>query len=127
MTSAMKEGTIYLVDLDFEYKMWKNHLEWFLRDLKIVKDRNEEIVRMHGPHELNSVEKLVLDEYEQRLNKMLGRIKNREQEMQYYNKDFPVTLNHPYAKEHFELRQKMKQITAEVIGKISDLIEELSI
>jgi len=123
----MKEGKIHLVDLDFEYKMWKNHIEWFLRDLKIIRDRNEEIAGGLGHGELNTVEEMIIDEYEQQLKKMQGRIKTQEQELQYYNKDFPVTSDHQYVKEHMELRDKAEQLSNEVIAKISDLINELSI
>ncbi|PWD98492.1 hypothetical protein [Marinilabilia rubra] len=123
----MKEGKIHLVDLDFEYKMWKNHIEWFLRDLKIVRDRNEEISQGLGHGELNTVEEMIIDEYEQQLKKMQGRIKTQEQELQYYNKDFPVTPDHQYVKEHMDLRGKMERMSNEVIDKISDLIKELSV
>lgn len=123
----MKEGKIHLVDLDFEYKMWKNHIDLFLRDLRIIRDRNEEIADGLRHVELNTVEEIIIDEYEQQLKKMLGRIKTQEQELQYYNKDFPVTPDHQYVKEHLVLRARMESMTDEVIAKISDLIEELSI
>ncbi|WP_462317945.1 hypothetical protein [Marinilabilia sp.] len=123
----MKEGKIHLVDLDFEYKMWKNHVDWFLRDLRIIRDRNKEIAGGLGHTELNTVEEMIIDEYEQQLKKMQGRIKTQEQELQYYNKDFPVTPDHQYVKEHIELRSKMEKMSNEVIAKISDLIKELSV
>ncbi|WP_016779130.1 hypothetical protein [Anaerophaga thermohalophila] len=123
----MKEGEIYLMDLDFEYKMWKNHIDWFLRDLSIIRSRNEEIANGKGKKELNAVEEMVIDDYEDQLKRMLKRIKTQEQEMQYYNKDFPVTPRHQYVIEHLELRRRMEQVTNDVIAKISDLIKELSI
>ncbi|WP_234409024.1 hypothetical protein [Marinilabilia salmonicolor] len=65
----MKEGKIHLIDLDFEYKMWKNHLEWFLRDLKIIRERNNEIAGGKGKKELNAVEEMILDEWEDQIKK----------------------------------------------------------
>lgn len=123
----MKEGEIFLMDLDFEYKMWKNHIDWFLRDLTIIRNRNEEIANGRGQKELNAVEEMVIDDYEDQLKRMLKRIKTQEQEMQYYNKDFPVTTDHQYVIEHLELRCRMEQVSNNVIAKISDLIKELSI
>ena len=123
----MKEGKIHLIDLDFEYKMWKNHIDWFLRDLKIIRDRNIEIAGGKGQKELNSVEEMVLEEWEDQLKKMMGRIKTQEQELQYYNKDFPVTQDHQYIQEHLGLRTRMEKLSQNVIAKISDLIKELSI
>ncbi|WP_010662735.1 hypothetical protein [Marinilabilia salmonicolor] len=123
----MKEGKIHLIDLDFEYKMWKNHLEWFLRDLKIIRERNNEIAGGKGKKELNAVEEMILDEWEDQIKKMTGRIKTQEQELQYYNKDFPITPDHQYFDEHLELRQRMEKLSNNIIAKISDLIKELSV
>ena len=124
----MKEENIYLIDLDFEYKIWKNHIEWFLRNLKIIRDRNSEVngeIRKEGY--LNSVEEMILDEWEDHLKKMLGRIKTREEELQYYHKDFPVAPGHKYIEDHFDLRNKMEELSDNAIAKISDLIRELRI
>lgn len=123
----MKEGKIHLIDLDFEYKMWKNHLEWFLRDLKIIRERNNEIAGGQGKKELNAVEEMILDEWEDQIKKMMGRIKTQEQELQYYNKDFPITPDHQYFEEHLGLRERMEKLSNNVIAKISDLIKELSV
>ena len=123
----MKDGKIHLVDVDFEYKIWKNHIDWFLRDFKIIRERNKELDQEEGQRALNTVEEMIIEEYEQQLKKMLGRIKTQEQELQYYNKDFPVTPGHQYIKEHLDLRLLMEKISHEVIAKISDLIKELSV
>jgi hypothetical protein len=123
----VKEVKIPCIAREFEYKLWKNHIEWFLRDLKIIRDRNYEIAGGHGKKELNSVEEMILDEWEDQLKKMKGRIQNREEELQYYNKDFPVTPDHQYIKEHVDMRKGMEKLSADVIAKISDLIKELSV
>jgi hypothetical protein len=123
----MKQGNIHLIDLDFEYKIWKSHIEWFLRDLKIIRDRNYEIRGEHGKKELNAVEEMIIDEWEYQLKKMMGRIKNREEELQYYHKDFPVPPGHQYIKEHIDMRKGMEKLSADVIAKLSDLIKELRV
>lgn len=124
----MKQGDIHLIDLDFEYKIWKNHIEWFLRDLKIIRDRNYEIKEEHQKKELlNAVEEMILDEWEDYLKKMLGRIKTREEELQYYHKDFPIGSGHQYFKDHLDLRKQMEKLSENAIAKISDLIRELSV
>ncbi|SFE07659.1 hypothetical protein [Thermophagus xiamenensis] len=122
----MKEGEITLMDLEFEYKMWKNHIDWFLQDLKIVRERNDELKRGLSREGLNEVEEMILEEYESQLERMQKRIQTQEREMQYYNKDFPVTPNHQYVVEHLDLRRQMEKLSGEVIDKISDLIKELS-
>ena len=127
-SSTMKEGDIHLIDLDFEYKIWKNHIEWFLRDLKTIRDRNSEVSGESGKKgRLNTVEEMILDEWEDQLKKMMGLIKNREEELQYYNKDFPVASGHQYFKEHLEIRMKMEKLSSDVIAKLTDLISELRV
>jgi len=116
-----------MVDLSFEYKMWKNHIDWFLQGLNIIRDRNNELSRGHGGKELNIVEEMILEDYENQLKQMLKKIKTQEQEMQYYNKDFPIDNKHQYVNEHLGLRCQMEKLTIEVVDKISDLIKELSI
>lgn len=114
------------MDLEFEYKMWKNHIDWFLQDLKIVRERNDELKRGLSRDGLNEVEEMILEEYESQLERMQKRIQTQEREMQYYNKDFPVTPKHQYVVEHLDLRRQMEKLSGEVIDKISDLIKELS-
>ncbi len=123
----MKESGIHMVDLDFEYKIWKNRLEGFLKDLKIIRKRNQSIESGQGAPELNPVELMILDEHEAQLKRMLGRLAAQEQEMQYYNKDFPITASHQYIIEHLELRDRMKRLTDNFLAKMYDLLEELSI
>jgi hypothetical protein len=122
----MREGKIYLIDLDFEYKIWKSHIDWFLRDLKIIRHRNLDVAGGQGHRNLNAVEEMIVEDYEQQLKMMRGRIKTQEQALQYYNKDFPVTPNHQYVLDHLELRTRMEKLSNEMIAKISDLINELS-
>lgn len=123
----MKQGMIHLIDLDFEYKIWKNRLEGFLKDLKIIHKRNHALESGESGLELNAIELMVLNEHEAQLKKMLGRITVQEQELQYYNKDFPITANHQYITEHLELRGRMKDLSDSFMAKISALMGELGI
>jgi hypothetical protein len=123
----MKEGVIHLVDLDFEYKIWKNRLEGFLKDLKIIRKRNQSIESGQGAPELNAVELMILDEHEAQLQKMMGRLVVQEQELQFYNKDFPITPLHQYITEHMELRDRMERLTQSFQAKMTDLVEALRI
>ncbi len=123
----MKQGEVHLIDLDFEYKIWKNRLEGFFKDLKIIRKRNQALESGESDLELNAVELMVLNEHEAQLKKMLGRITVQEQELQYYNKDFPITAEHQYITEHLELRERMKALSDSCMAKITGLIEELGI
>ncbi len=123
----MKGGKINMVDLDFEYKMWKNRLDLFVKEIKILKDRNEEVKDEQFIDELNTVELMVLDEHTEQLKKLINRIKVQEDELRFYNKDFPITKAHQYFKDHEALRDKMNDISKIHFYRVSDLISALGI
>ncbi len=123
----MKGGKINLVDLDFEYKLWKNRLVLFIKEIEIIKNRNDEVKNETFIDELNTVELMVLDEHIDQLQKLSNRIKVQENELQFYNKDFPVTPEHQYFKEHELLRDKMNEISKIHLYRVADLIKALGI
>jgi hypothetical protein len=123
----MKGGNINLIDLDFEYKVWKNRLKLFIKEIEILKDRNEEVKGEEFITELNTVELMVLDEHSEQLKKLENRIKVQENELQFYNKDFPITQAHQYYKDHEVLRNKMEDISKVHFYRVADLIKALGI
>lgn len=123
----MKNGDVNLMDLDYEYKLWKNRLDCYVREIRLIKERNREVTNSRPGKELNDVEMMVLEEHESQLNQLLNRIKVQEQEMQYYNKDFPVTHGHEYVVEHQKIRDKMGRLCSIHTEKVDDLINELGI
>lgn len=123
----MKDGKINMVDLDFEYKMWKNRLTLFVTEIEVLKNRNEEVKTEVFIEELNEVELMVLDEHTDQLKKLSNRIKVQENELQFYNKDFPITKAHQYYKDHEILRDKVKDISNIHFYRVADLIKALGI
>ncbi|MCU4156139.1 hypothetical protein J1N10_09120 [Carboxylicivirga sp. A043] len=123
----MKGGNINLIDLDFEYKLWKNRLALFVKEIDILKDRNNEVKHEQNIVELNTVELMVLDEHTEQLNKLANRIKVQENELQFYNKDFPITQKHQYYRDHEELRAKMEDISKVHFNRVTDLTKALGI
>jgi hypothetical protein len=123
----MKQGEISLIDLDFEYKLWKNRLDGYMKEIQVIKSRSSELSKSRPGKELNSVELMVLDEHETQLNQLLNRIKVQEQEMQYYNKDFPITDAHQYISEHKKIREKMMRLCTIHLERVDDLIDALGI
>ena len=123
----MKNGNINMVDLDFEYKLWKNRLSLFIKEIEILKNRNEEVKAETYFTELNEVELMVLDEHIDQLKKLQNRIKVQENELQYYNKDFPITTDHQYFIDHDQLRKKMESISKIHLDRVTDLVNALGI
>jgi hypothetical protein len=123
----MKTGDVGLKDLDYEYKLWKNRLDCYISEIQIIKVRNNDVAETKPGKELNSVEMMVLEEHESQLNQLLNRIKVQEQEMQFYNKDFPVTHAHEYMLEHQKIRGKMDRLCTIHLERVDDLINELGV
>lgn len=126
-STAMKEGSIFLTDLEFEYRLWKNRLSYYLKELALLKARNEELLQRDEARAMNTVELMVLEDHESELQQLEKRIKVQEEEMQYYNKDFPITPTHEYMGAHLILRDKINRICALHRDKADDLLRALGI
>jgi len=123
----MKSGYINLVDLDFEYKIWKNRLELFRKEISIILDRNEEVKSEVGIDDLPENELKNIEEHDSELTYLYNRIKVQEQELHYYNKDFPITSEHQFHKEHELIRDKVEVISKKHIGYMASLMNMLSL
>ncbi len=123
----MKSGYINLVDLDFEYKIWKNRLELFRKEIKIVLERNEEVKGEETIDELPGEELERIDEHYQELTYLLNRIKVQEQELHFYNKDFPITPDHQFHTEHEQIKEKVEETSKKHIECVADLMNKLSL
>ncbi len=123
----MKQGNILLVDLEFEYKLWKKRLELFIRELRFFCDRNDELRLLNGRKELEAKKIDALMAHRKMLETLLNRIKVQEQELQYYNKDFPITEMHQYFVDHIELRDQMQRTINDHMQITEELLNDLSI
>ena len=123
----MKQGNILLVDLEFEYKLWKKRLELFIRELRFFCDRNDELRLLNGRKELDAMKIDALMAHRKMLETLLNRIKVQEQELQYYNKDFPITEMHQYFVDHIELRDQMQRTLNDHMQITEELLNDLSI
>ncbi len=123
----MKQGNILLVDLEFEFKLWKKRLELFIRELRFFCDRNDELRLLNGRKELEAKKIDALMAHRKMLETLLNRIKVQEQELQYYNKDFPITEMHQYFVDHIELRDQMQRTLSDHMQITEELLNDLSI
>lgn len=123
----MKNGTINIVDLDFEYKMWKTRLRLFIEEIELIRNRNEEVKSEPYINELNAVELLVLDEHTDELSKLRNRIVVLEDELQLYQHDFPIDTAHQCFKEHQKLRTKLERTSVIHLERVADLINALGV
>ena len=123
----MKNGTIDLMDIEFEYKIWKKRLELFICEVDILTKRNQILSPERKKKALNSIELLALEEHKDNLEKLKSRIKIKEQELKFYNKDFPITEKHEYFIDHLELRTKNNQVQDIHLDRVTDIIKEIGV
>ncbi len=123
----MKQGNILLIDLEFEYKLWKRRLELFDREMRCFCSRNDELRSLKGRKELDAAQIDELMKHQKNVESLLNRIKVLEQELQYYNKDFPITAMHQYFVDHIDLRDRIQQALDEHIHLSQELLDALSV
>ncbi len=118
----MKNGVIQLIDLEFEYKIWKKRLDLFSSEVDLIMNRNTNLPEDEKYKSLNAVELLALEEHKEALVKLKSRIKTKEQELTFYNKDFPITETHDYFLDHLELRRKNEKLLQLHLERVSDIV-----
>ena len=123
----MKQGYINLVDLDFEYKLWKLRIELFNKEMSIIKDRNEEVNAEANIEGLSQVELASIEKHIENVNQIFSSIKVQEQELHFYNKDFPITVNHQFFIEHEVIRERVVDISKKHNDYFAQLMSELTI
>ena len=123
----MKRGYINLLDLDFEYKIWKLRIELFKKEISIIKERNEEVKHEETIKELPSDELDRIEKHLDELTYLFNRIKVQEQELRFYNKDFPITPEHQYYKDHVSIKDSAEELSKKHIEYMTYLMNILSL
>ncbi len=123
----MKNGSIQLMDIELEHILWKKRLDLFVSEVNLMISHNQKLPEERKKDALNSIELLALEEHKDNLIKLKSRIDIKEQELKFYNKDFPITEDHEYFKDHLELRQKNHQLLDIHLDRIRDIIKEIGV
>ncbi len=123
----MKNGSIQLMDIELEHILWKKRLDLFVTEVNLMISHNQKLPEERKKDALNSIELLALEEHRDNLTKLKSRIGIKEQELKFYNKDFPITEDHEYFIDHLELRQKNHQLLDIHLDRIRDIIKEIGV
>jgi hypothetical protein len=106
----MREGTIHILDLDFEFKLWKNRLIHFQTELEII---HGQIFVLNKEHPAFGISEDKLKElvYQQNfIRKSQNKIETMEQEMALYAQDYPINENHAHYLLHEEIRKEIERL-----------------
>lgn len=106
----MKEGKIEILDLDFEYKLWKNKLCCYNKEIELMKHRIESLKQEHPGFNINKKNITILETQLKAVEQVKNRIKTMEQEMAYYAVDYPILTRHSHYVEHEKIRLEMENV-----------------
>jgi hypothetical protein len=106
----MKDGNIEILDLDFEYKLWKNKLQFYAKELEIMNKRVEVLKKEHSRFLFDEKNKITLEKQQEALETIKNKIKTMEFEMGYYAVDYPISNKHSHYIEHEKIRTEIEKI-----------------
>lgn len=106
----MKHGNIEILDLDFEFKLWKNKLSFLLTEVDLLKDRIHVLTREKVEWEINNKFNILLQIQSNAIRSLEKNIRTQEQEMAFYAEDYPIDTKHIHYTVHENIRLEMDKI-----------------
>lgn len=106
----MKHGNIQILDLDFEYKLWKNKLLFFSNEIELLLDRLEVLKREKPSFYINDSEHEIVLSQQDVVQNLKNKIKTMEQEMAFYAEDYPVNQRHSHYLMHESIRNEIEKV-----------------
>jgi hypothetical protein len=108
--SVATKKFIYISDLHYEHRLWRNELSFYKDELSILENRlNEIIAKNYDPEVTASV-----DSYQNRfdlqrdhISELKHRIKKHEQFLVEYAETHPIAVDHIHFQDHTQLREDM--------------------
>jgi hypothetical protein len=124
----MPYRNIYITDLDFDYKLWKNKLQYYQNELAIYDHRLEEIKANPGNKiletEIRSFQNS-LHHMQHQAHKIDSAIRNSEDEIACFIKDYPISQQHEHFKDHDHIRREMNSLEVHMKALKDDLYNEM--
>ncbi|MEN7548207.1 hypothetical protein AAG747_09820 [Rapidithrix thailandica] len=123
----MIKDAIYPVDIDFEYKLWKNRLSYYQNELLILQHRLKELLDEH-PELLETTQRFnkLIDTFISREIHLQNLIKVQEESIDYYLKDYPISPLHEHFREHEKIKENIEQLDAEYAIFFDEFIENFN-
>lgn len=106
----MKDGNIEILDLDFEYKLWKNKLQFYQNELELMKRRVGVLEKEQDGFNFSEKQHIILDKQLEAVEIVKNKIKTMEFEMGYYAVDYPISSKHSHYTEHEKIRIEIKKL-----------------
>lgn len=108
----MKTGKIQILDLDFEYKLWKNRLVFYAREIEYLFDRIKVIKREEPSFSFGKEKTKRLRAHQKSILHIRNRIVTLEHEIAFYAGDYPIDQNHQHYVNHEIIRDGVMKVVA---------------
>jgi hypothetical protein len=122
----MKTGNIEILDLDFEYKLWKNKLAFWLTEIELLKDRVHVLSREQPEWVFDNKLMKTMDIQYGAIKEIQNQISTQEQEMAFYSEDYPIDTRHVHYISHEKIRNEVEKLNQRQIDILSDIYPGLS-
>lgn len=105
-----KNKFIFLRDLHYEHRLWRNELAFYKQELDILEERLNEIIAKNTNHDVEAR----VDSYQNRfdlqrdhISELKHRIKKHEHFLAAYAEEHPIAIDHVHFTDHAALREDM--------------------
>lgn len=117
----MKKGNIQILDLDFEYKLWKNRLMFFETEMELLLDRSTVLMHEHKTWKMDDSIHKRLQEHLRAVEILQSRILTQEQEMALYAEDYPIDIQHSHYSVHEGIREEIERVSQQHAVTFSEI------
>ncbi len=105
----MKSGIIQILDIDFEYKLWKNKLVYYKLEIELLIDRSRVLTKECNERKLSRQDAMLLSLQLDIVKSLLNKIRSQELEMALYAEDYPITRKHTHFYVHEKIREEIEK------------------
>ncbi|MBK8555543.1 MAG: hypothetical protein IPL65_07120 [Lewinellaceae bacterium] len=108
--SVVTKKFIYISDLHYEHRLWRNELAFYKEELQILEERLKEIISKNSHYEVVAN----VDSYQNRfdlqrdhISELKHRIKKHDHFLAEYAESHPIATDHVHFQDHTALRNDM--------------------
>ena len=117
------KGKIFIPDLDFEYKLWKNRLRFYQQECRIFIARLLSQKGKIGQAGDDILERL--NGFIDAAQRLENDIREREEEISYYSKDYPISTIHQHYQDHEQLKGRVQQASKSHLELVIETTRQL--
>jgi mRNA deadenylase 3'-5' endonuclease subunit Ccr4 len=114
MAISVQDKYVFLADLHYEHRLWRNELSFYKEELIILQERLNEIVSKNtDPEAVTGVESFQnrFELQRKNISDLKHKIKKHEQYLTEYAENHPIAIDHVHFTDHTAIREEMETFT----------------